>query len=221
MDQLMYSPLFHSMISDEIQLCLACSNAKIVTYEKNEIIFDEGSVPRYLFILMDGEVQVCRNSMSGKQVILNSFHEAGEIFGEVFLFLPDMAYPNFTIAGKKSTILKIPKGFFFQTCDKGCGHHTKLNQNMLGILAQKAYYLNKKLQIVFGTNLRQRIVRYLLDQGDGKIFLNMSREQFAEYLGTTRPSLSRELMKMQQEGLIENDGRYIHLKKIEELEAYL
>ncbi len=35
--------------------------------------------------------------------------------------------------------------------------------------------------------------------------LAMNREELADYLGTTRPSLSRELMKMQQEQLIETD----------------
>ena len=32
---------------------------------------------------------------------------------------------------------------------------------------------------------------------------SMNREELADYLGTTRPSLSRELMNMQEEGLIE------------------
>ena len=43
------------------------------------------------------------------------------------------------------------------------------------------------------------------------IKLAMNREELADYLGTTRPSLSRELMKMQQEQLIETDKNMIKI----------
>ena len=41
--------------------------------------------------------------------------------------------------------------------------------------------------------------------------LTMNREELADYLGTTRPSLSRELMKMQQEHLIETGKNVIKI----------
>ena len=47
----------------------------------------------------------------------------------------------------------------------------------------------------------------------------MKREALADFLGTTRPSLSRELMKLQQEGLIEVEKNRIKIIDRSELEA--
>ena len=49
----------------------------------------------------------------------------------------------------------------------------------------------------------------------------MSREAMADYMGVTRPSLSRELGKMQTEGLIRLEGRRIIVTDQEGLEMYL
>lgn len=48
--------------------------------------------------------------------------------------------------------------------------------------------------------------------------LTMNREELADYLGTTRPSLSRELMKMQQEHLIETEKNIIKIVDRDALE---
>jgi CRP-like cAMP-binding protein len=63
---------------------------------------------------------------------------------------------------------------------------------------------------------------WILDQagaGD-RLLLNMNREELADYLGTTRPSLSRELMNMQEDGLIDVSRSRILINDREELEQY-
>ncbi len=78
---------------------------------------------------------------------------------------------------------------------------------MLEIQSEKNFKMTRKLHLLSGTTLRERIALWLLEQAaDGDaVKLAMNREELADYLGTTRPSLSRELMKMQQEQLIETD----------------
>ncbi len=41
--------------------------------------------------------------------------------------------------------------------------------------------------------------------------LRMNREQLADFLGVARPSLSRELMRMQKDGLIEVSRKTIRI----------
>ena len=53
------------------------------------------------------------------------------------------------------------------------------------------------------------------------ITLPMNREQLAGYLGVTRPSLSRELMKMQKESLIKIEGRTVTILQPEQLQQFL
>ena len=54
-----------------------------------------------------------------------------------------------------------------------------------------------------------------------KIHMNLSREEMADHLNITRPSLSRELGKMQEEGILELDRRQILVKDQEKMELYL
>ena len=56
---------------------------------------------------------------------------------------------------------------------------------------------------------------------DGVVKLNMNREQLAAYLGTTRPSLSRELSKMKEDGLIDIKKDAIIILDREELEDFM
>ena len=91
--------------------------------------------------------------------------------------------------------------------------------NLLHVLAHKAYFLNQKLLIFSSFSLRKKIAVYLLQQANGSstITLKLNRESMAEYLAIPRPSLSRELMNMQKDGLLSLSKDTVTLN-IEELE---
>lgn len=86
-------------------------------------------------------------------------------------------------------------------------------RNMLKILAEKAFFLNNKVQLLSHGSLRQKIAKFLLEDIDESMYvkLNMNREEFADYLSVARPSLSRELNNMQKDGLIEVDRDIIRV----------
>ena len=71
--------------------------------------------------------------------------------------------------------------------------------------------------------IREKIVRYLFERKntDGTIRGNLVREEMAEYMNVTRPSLSRELGSMQKEGILEIQGRDIRIADWEKFEMYL
>ena len=53
------------------------------------------------------------------------------------------------------------------------------------------------------------------------IKLKMTKEKIAESLGITRPSLSRELINMKNEGLIDYSRNHIKILDLEEIENAL
>ena len=71
--------------------------------------------------------------------------------------------------------------------------------------------MTKKAHILSSTTLREKIAVWLLENMEnGSVDTGMNREEMASYLGVTRPSLSREMMKMQREGIIEVEkGRIV------------
>ncbi len=217
------SPLFYGMNPDEIKKCLQCSKGYAKRYKKEEVLFREGDVPEYLFLLLKGAVTVYRHSPSGRRTVITTFHKKGELFGEVYVFLKEANYESFGVAVQDSYILQIPKRFFYYSCGEDCGHHEKLIKNMLAILAGKARFLNKRLQMMASGSLRQKIIKVLLEnvREDNRGVLRMSREEMADYLGTVRPSVSRELMKMKEDGLIRITGKRFQILDLSKLEDYL
>lgn len=69
----------------------------------------------------------------------------------------------------------------------------------------KEWLTIKKLNIVSTVSLTERIATWLLDEAEERdvVRLKLNREELADYLGVARPSLSRALMRMQKEGMIE------------------
>ena len=196
--------LFEHLTMEEIEKCILCSGGSINNYKKESMIFTQFDKPKNIYVLLGGRVAICKDTVSGNRVVVNEFSMPGDVFAEVYLFLDKEVYDYYSVTMEESYVLTLPKNFFFHTCKKCCNHHEKLIYNMLHILAEKAYFLNGKVALLSSGTLRQKIASYLLSlpMKDNMVTLPMKREQMAAYLNVARPSLSRELLKMQEEGLI-------------------
>lgn len=215
--------LFYQMSKEDITHILKCSGIQERKLRKNQYVFHEGDMPHCMYLLKEGKVSVCKDSLTGSRMIVNTFDEPGSTFGEVFLFLKDQPYDSYVIALEDTVVYELPKHFFFHTCERGCEYHEKLIHNMLSVLASKAYVLSSKLQIMSAGSLRLKLCRFLVRHCNeaGKVTLTYTREELADYLSVARPSLSRELMKMQEEGYIEVKGKTILLIDKEGIEDFL
>jgi len=196
--------LFEHLSQEEVNKCILCSGGSIKSYKKESMVFTQFDEPKNLYVLLEGRVAICKDTVSGNRVVVNEFSSPGDVFAEVYLFLDKETYDYYAVTMEESVVLTLPKSFFFHTCKNCCNHHEKLIYNMLHILAAKAYFLNGKVALLSSGTLRQKIAAYLLSlpMKDNVVTLPMKREQMASYLNVARPSLSRELLKMQEEGLI-------------------
>lgn len=211
--------LFHNITEQEQERILQCAKAKIRKVKSGAYIFEQEEKPQKLFLLIEGRVQICKDFTSGKRDVLYLVEE-GSVFGEIFLFGNRQRYWYDAVAVTESLILEMPWDFFYHFCSNACDHHKQLTQNLLEILSENSFTITRKLHIVSTSSLRERIAIWLIDSADGtdKIELKMNREQLADFLGVARPSLSRELMKMQADGLIAVSKKEIIIKKKEEIE---
>lgn len=91
-------------------------------------------------------------------------------------------------------------------------------------------FLSERLRLTRFATLRQRIADWLVRQAQSnleglpaqplkvlKAHVEPSFEKMADLMGVERPSLSRELSHMRDDGLIEIEGRMIYLKNYETL----
>ena len=214
------NPLFKDIPAKELETYLTAVKAKTAVYQKDSFIFFEGDLPKALFILKSGVVQIEKNDADGKRTIMNRFETPETVFGEVYAFLQSTPYDYSCRIIADAEILSIPANILSASATLPAVQ-TKIVQNLLSILAHKAYFLNQKLLIFSSFTLRKKIAVYLLQQAHGqpKITLTLNREAMAEYLAVPRPSLSRELMNMQKDKLltISNDTITINIDRLEDL----
>lgn len=213
--------LFKDISEEELERMFQCSKTVERSFENESYIFRQGETPRHLFLVLEGKVIIAKDFASGRRDVL-FLVEQGDVFGEMFLFTDAGNYWYDAIAQGRVRVLEIPWDFFYCFCSNACEHHRMITRNMLEIQSEKNFSMTRKLHLLSGTTLRERIALWLLEQAgeDNAVKLTMNREELADYLGTTRPSLSRELMKMQQEKLIEADRNVIRIANREALEVY-
>ncbi len=216
--------LFRDISREEIEKMFRCSKTVERSFEDGSYVFRQGETPKNLFLILEGSVMISKDFASGKRDVLFVVGQ-GDVFGEMYLFADARTYWYDAIAQGKVKLLEIPWEFFYCFCSNACEHHRMITKNMLEIQSEKNFAMTRKLHLLSGTTLRERIALWLNEQADDNsagthiVRLAMNREELADYLGTTRPSLSRELMKMQQEQLIETDRNTIKIVDRDALEA--
>ena len=212
------SSLFRQITREEAERMLECSKSQVREYTAGSVIFGEEDRSRYLYLLLDGKVQIAKHLPSGKRNLLFQIHEL-EVFGECFSVAGDEYCWYEAVAVKTSKVLVLPSQFVYGFCENACEHHRMLVRNLLDIEARNNLQMTKKLHIITNTTLRQKIALWLMDNSldQKQVIMDMNREELADYLGVTRPALSRTMMELQKMGLIKVDGRKVWIMDMEEL----
>ena len=195
------------------------ANYTIKNYSKNDIIALEGDICTCVGLILEGSIDIKRTL--GTKVIHVSSFTKGHIFGEVIAFSDINLYPATVISASSSKIMFISKDNFI----KYCTSHKDFLERFLNDLTNKIFVLNKSITNLTFNSIRQKICNFLITeyklQKSYNIKLKMTKEKIAESLGITRPSLSRELINMKDEGLIDYSRNYIKILDLEEIEDIL
>jgi CRP-like cAMP-binding protein len=89
------------------------------------------------------------------------------------------------------------------------------------IVSERAIALSRKVEYLSIKSIRGKISTYLLEQykkaGKAIFMLPMNRNEMADFLNVSRPSLSREMCKMRDEGIIDFHRASILVKDVRAL----
>lgn len=198
--------IFHGLSKEEIEKSLHCSRGKVIEIPKGQFIYRQEDEPTRLYFVLEGAVELGSCNALGKLTRIRILHE-NECCGETELFLAADGYHSYAKAIADSRLLSVPEEFFGGQCERCCMHHSRVVYNMLYVFAEKSDQDNRQIDLLTLGSLRQRIAAFLLEEKEKnpdsrEISLSLNREELAAYLNTTRPSLSRMLLQMQDEGLL-------------------
>ncbi len=219
-DDLTKVALFEDITQAEIENMFMCLRPLIKEFKKNEIIALEGEDIKSFGILLKGKLMLYKEKFDGSRVLLKPV-EPGHLFGEIAAFSEKRKWPAQVQVVKNSTVMFLPPEQITNTCTNLCRGHRILTLNMIKIISKKAINLNKTIEYLSVKSIKQKIAYYLLDQykkNNAKSFmLDMNRNELSDYLNVTRPSLSREMSNMKEEGLIDYHRSSIKILDIEKL----
>lgn len=205
-----YPALLHSFTEQELDELLERGILQIKSYDKGNIIHLEGEPCTKFELILEGTVVIERIDAAGNLLTISEMKK-GEILGGNLLFSETPYYPMTITSRSSARLLGIEKEGLFSLFFS----HPSFLRSYLELTSANANILGDTLRYHIHTSLRERIRHFLEEerrrQHSSQIVLPMTKKKLAEKLGVQRTSLSRELSKMKQDGLIDFDRRTITL----------
>lgn len=202
------SPLFHGIAPEERGAMLGCIGYHIGMFKKGAIVAFEAENIKHIGIVLSGSVDMVKEDFWGNKTMLVRMRK-DELFGETFACGKDsLSVVSFQVS-EDAEILFIPFNRVMHSCTRACEFHHRLIENMVGIIAQKNMELMCKVEVVSKRTIREKLLAYLSIQSQlrkSRYFeIPLGRVELAEYLCVDRSALTRELVKMKADGLIDYD----------------
>ena len=209
-DSLASTRLFMDHPRENLETLLRTGACKVRSYGKGQVIHLQNDPCEEVDLVLNGKVLAVRIDSEGHSLIVAVFREK-EILGENLVFATRNHYPMTIIAALESEILSIPKEMVLRLCQDD----PLFTSAFLTVISDKTGMLTDKISSMALPGIRQRIMEYLdrevTKQGSSTIHLVETKKEMAENMGVQRTSLSRELNRMKQEGLIDFDLHTITL----------
>lgn len=213
-------PLFSGFSSEEFEALTGKTNYLQRQFAKNEVIAFEEDECFTLGVILQGSIHFQRIYPSGKIVIIDTLR-AGSCFGEALIFADDGRYPATLVAADEVVAIFILK----EDASEFIRRSTRFQENFLRMLSNRVLTLNRRIKGLQYSTVRQKVANYLLEeyrrQKTKKLTILSSRNILADQLGIPRPSLSRELVALQADGLIEFKRNLIQVLEPDALEKCL
>lgn len=193
-------------------------------FTAGELLFSEGEPCNGLHIIAHGKVRIFKTSMNGREQVL-AVNGPGETIAELPVF-DGGPYPASAVAVEDAEIAFISRRDFQAYCIE----HPEVVLKVLSVVGARLRRLVGLIEELSFTTIRQRLISVLvkLAQTSGKktgrgieFQLPTTHQELANQLGTVRELVSRNLMRLQAEGLLDVDAHQIVVKDLKGLSAEL
>jgi CRP/FNR family cyclic AMP-dependent transcriptional regulator len=193
-------------------------------FSAGQLLFSEGDPCSGLYIIATGRVRIFKTSVNGREQVL-AVNIPGDSVAELPVF-DGGPYPASAMAVEDTEIAFISRRDFYAYCKE----HPEVALKVLSVVGARLRQLVGIIEELSFTTVRQRLIALLvkLAQSRGKatdrgieFALPATHQELANQLGTVRELISRNLMRLHAEGLLEVDARRIVVRDLKGLSALL
>ena len=205
------SALFADINPGAFESLISCLSPSIRQFSKNEILLITGDTVRHIGIVISGTARAYLEHADGSQTIISNLTPTS-VYGEILVSTRTHKSPVTVYAMGDVAVALIEYERIFSICARACETHRVFLQNMLSTIGDKYFRLFDRINILREKTLRAKILAYLHTLRDGNaafVTIPFSKTILAGYLMANRSALSKELRKMENEGIIALDGRKV------------
>ena len=199
---LLSASLFAGLAPDHVAAFLKGARCRLQSFPRGAILLGQGDSVTAAGVLLSGKIKAYRLNRQGEEN-LQSVLGPGSMFGDILMATDKGKSPVTVECMEDARVLFVP---FDSIMDAPGELGNQLRVNLLHELSARYWALTRKVRYLSERSLRGRIALFLLDaakdQGGLTFTLPMTREAMASLLGVNRSALSRELSRMEKDGLL-------------------
>ena len=205
--------LFHGISETDAQrVARLCAERK---YPKDATIFSKGDPANALFIVKEGKVRILSLSDKGAETIVHILKE-GEIFGELLLSEEQRAFT--AVAGTDALVTVLSKGNLVELL----AVLPAIAKNFIRLLSRRLANVEREFGEFGHTWSYNRLAKVLLRlcEEHGKetpkgtlIPLRLTHEDLANLIGTTRETVTTQMIRFRRKGLVTRQDRFLVVNK--------
>lgn len=211
-------PEIWSLLNDK-ERAIVTTNARVLDFKKNEVVYREEEIPMDLMCLCKGKVKIYKEGVGGRSQIIRMIRPA-QYFGYRAYFATQ-PYVTAASAFEPSTIcfipMKIIEDIVSDNSKLGMFFIKELSTD-LGIADERVVNLTQKhIRGRLAESLIFLIENYGLEEDGATISIYLSREDLANLSNMTTSNAIRTLSTFVDEHIITLDGRKIKIIDEEKL----
>lgn len=212
-------PIFSGLTENE--LAFLAQRAVARHYSAGEVVFSESEPCSGMYVVESGHIRIFKSSSGGREHVL-SVDGPGSSVAELPVF-DGGTYPASASAIDDATLLFVSKQDFHALCLA----HPQVALKVLRVVGSRLRRLVGIIEELSFTTVRHRLASFLLRlahkegkrAGDGiQVALPASNQELASQIGTVRELVSRNLNRLQAEGVLQLDGRHVLILDLKGLE---
>lgn len=199
------SPVFRGLDAGTTKRLLDEVNFRIRKYTPGSVIAISGDEINSLQIVVSGLVKGEMVDYSGRTLKIEDIG-APRALAPAFLFGSSNRYPVNVTAVTEAEILTIDKHDFVRMLRSD----ERLLTNYLDTISNRSQFLSERLRFITFKTIKGKLANYILEkagQNLRSIRFGRSQQELADFFGVARPSLSRALKEMEEEGIIVAGGK--------------
>ena len=204
-------PIFHDISARSVSRMLECFRVRHGCYEAGSVVREYGEGGKEVGIITQGTADLVRIDYGGTRTILEHL-EAGSIFGEILAFTVQTGDSVSVVTESGCQVMYLDYAHIMKRCENACQHHSQLVRNLFALVTDQMQQMGRRVEVLSRRSIREKLLCYFaLQAQNGRLTLPFTFSALADYIGSDRSAMMRELKKLREEGLVEVEGRRVTL----------